>query len=129
VLLAVLEEHLHPHADAQDGASAGQAAPDRPWTVDGAQTRHAGCERTDPGYDEAVGVLGGGPVGGELHRGAGPLQGADGRAEVAGAVVQDDDAGGQSEPFVDGTPVSRGSIDTASRNARANALNCASTRW
>ena len=30
---------------------------------------------------------------------------------------------------MDGTPVSRGSSATASRNARANALNCASTRW
>ena len=34
-----------------------------------------------------------------------------------------------SVPFVDGTPTTRASSATASRNARATDLNCASTMW
>ena len=70
-------------------------------------------------------------VGGQLDLRAGPLERADGGAQVPRAVVEDDDAGrgAQSRPLVDGTPVSRGSSATASRNARAKALNCVSTRW
>src|SRR6266568_7714133 len=36
---------------------------------------------------------------------------------------------GHSTPFVDGTPVTRGSGAQASRSARATALNWASTMW
>ena len=38
-------------------------------------------------------------------------------------------AAGYSVPLVEGTPVTRASSATASRSARATALNCASTRW
>ena len=71
-------------------------------------------------------------VTGQRDLGAGALDRAHGGAEVARAVVEDDDASGsasQSAPLVEGTPVSRGSIATASRNARANALNWVSTMW
>ena len=34
---------------------------------------------------------------------------------------------GHRLPFVDGTPLTRGSGSTAERSARASALNCAST--
>ena len=84
-----------------------------------------------PGTTQAVGVqrgLTGRAV--SVTVGAGALDRAHGGAEVARAVVEDDDrAAAQSVPLVDGTPVSRGSSATASRNARANALNCASTMW
>src|SRR3954470_4492458 len=63
--------------------------------------------------------------------------------ELGGARSEQlDDAAGQepgddeeqdrdhSTPFVDGScPALRGSISTASRSARENALNCASTTW
>ena len=49
--------------------------------------------------------------------GAGALEGAHGRAEVARAVVEDDDARAplRARPWCEGTPVSRGSSATASR--------------
>ena len=53
---------------------------------------------------------------GQRDVGPGALDRAHDGAQVAGAVVEDDDVrGGHSEPLVDGTPVSRGSIATASR--------------
>ena len=55
--------------------------------------------------------------------------------EVAGAVVDDGDARRRalsvtpSVPFVDATPVRRGSGSQAARSARPSALNAASARW
>jgi hypothetical protein len=43
------------------------------------------------------------------------------------AVGRED--GGQSDPFVDGTPATLGSSATASHRALATALNCASATW
>ena len=40
-----------------------------------------------------------------------------------------DTAHSPSVPFVEGTPVTRGSSTTASRSERATDLNCASTMW
>ena len=63
------------------------------------------------------------------------LQGAHGRADVAAAVVEDDDVGAhrgahrQSAPLALGIPTTRGSGATAARSARATALNWASTMW
>src|SRR5690606_28450967 len=75
-------------------------------------------------------------VAGQGHLRARALHRAHRGAEVARAVVEDDDRRSSahwpspsSVPLVDGTPVSRGSMAAASRNARANALNYASTRW
>src|SRR4029450_1135153 len=62
------------------------------------------------------------------HVGTGPDQGALRRADVARAVVEDGDLCHRA-PLVLGTPCWRGSISAASRSARANALNCASTMW
>ena len=59
----------------------------------------------------------------------------DGEQEAGPAVGVglDRDVGGRtagySVPLVEGTPVTRASSATASRSARATALNCASTRW
>ena len=52
------------------------------------------------------------------------------RQQEAGRAVRVAlDRDGYSEPLVDGTPALRGSRATASRSARATALNCASTTW
>src|SRR5690606_8962406 len=64
-----------------------------------------------------------------LHLGAGPRERAFGRMQVAGAVVQQNHRGTHSAPFVDGTPLTRGSGSTAARSARATALNSASVTW
>ena len=85
-----------------------------------------------PGTSRPSASMRGVEVPGQGDRRPGPLDGANGGAQVPRAVVEDDDArrvSGQSAPLVVGTPVSRGSIATASRNARANALNCVSTMW
>ncbi len=50
-------------------------------------------------------------------------------AQVAHLVVDDRDAWAHSEPFVDGTPLTRASSATASLSARATALNAASMMW
>src|SRR5918997_1117413 len=47
-------------------------------------------------------------------------------AQVPHPVVEDGD---QRRPLVEGTPCTRASSETASRSARANALNDASTMW
>ena len=72
-----------------------------------------------PGTTRPSALLGAGLVGGQLDPGAGALERAHGRADVAEAVVEDHDPGapgprpgqacGHRVPFVDGTPVSRGS--------------------
>ena len=53
-----------------------------------------------PGHEQPVGVQGGVEVTGQGDLGPGPLDRADGGAEVARAVVEDDDALGQSAPLV-----------------------------
>ena len=53
-----------------------------------------------PGHEEAVGVHRGAEVTGEGDRGPGPFDRPNRGAEVPGAVVEDDDALGQSAPFV-----------------------------
>ena len=104
------------------------------WPSDRAQPVDAGRERADararrarrrpsPAARSAVSVT----------VRAGPLERAHGGADVARAVVEDDDVGAsatQSDALgARARPVSRGSKATASRSARATALNCASTRW
>ena len=53
------------------------------------------------------------------------------RAQVAHPVVEDRDPGAHSlsVPLVEGTPLSSGSIETATRRARAKALKQASIMW
>ncbi len=113
------------------GAPAGEPTADDLAAVHRAQAGHAGGERADAGHDEPVGVHRGRAVGGQRDLGAGALERAHGRAEVARPVVEDDDARSplRARPWWTGRPVSRGSIATASRSARATALNCASTMW
>src|SRR5207253_4052580 len=118
-------------ADAEHGPSSGEPTSDDLVTPDGADALDAGPEGTHPGHHQAVAVGGRVAVRGQLDLGTGALERADGGADVAEPVVEHDDAGRTRHrlPFVEGTPVSRGSSATASRNARATALNCASTRW
>ena len=134
VLVAGREQHLHPHADAEHRPAAGHAPPDDLRAVHPRQPGHARGESAHAGHDQTV----------RLHRrvrvrrhrdvGADPGQRALGGAQVPGPVVEHHHvrtAHGDPDraPLVDGTPSTRGSSATASRSARATALNCASTTW
>ena len=101
--------------------------------VHGLEFAHDGFEGADAGDHQAVGVQHVLRLGAEDDLGAGAFQGADGRADVAGTVVQDRDGGfalgrgrlrpaagsmmapvaeylaGHSAPLVDGMPSTRGS--------------------
>ena len=51
-----LEQHLHPDADAEHRAPAGEAPADDPLALDGAEAGDARGERPDAGHDETVGL-------------------------------------------------------------------------
>src|SRR5262245_13768722 len=130
-----LEQELHPEADPEHRLTIGRAFGDRLVEAQLLDPLHRLRERANAGKDEPVGVAS--PIG--LAR----PNGVDvdvrerllDRTEVAHAVVEDANArrllrfasgadtvcAHASVPLVDGTPVSSGSIDTASRSARANA--------
>ena len=115
------------------------------------QPVHARGEGSDAGHDQAVRREGEFPVGGEFHVGPGRSQRPRRGVHIARPVVEHDHlrpAGpslltargltnllsdrlrGHRLPLVEGTtPSIRGSSATASRSARASALNCASTMW
>ena len=112
------------------GAAVRDPRPDELVRADRNHARHAGREGTDARQHHAVGCLGPAQVGGDLDARADLGQSALGRAQVARAVIDDYDRRRirrHSTPLVDGTPLARSSIETASRSARATALNCAST--
>ena len=137
VLDAEVEEHLHPDADAEHRPAAGEPAVDDAGATDGAEPGHAGGERADPGHDEPVGPFcrrrgrrgdrrtsAPGPRRGRARPSAGsPTRSRGPRPGAADGVTT------RGVPLVDGTPTTRGSRATASRRARATALNCASTMW
>ena len=75
VLHAALEQDLHPDADAQDRASAGQPMVDDLRTADGAEAGHARGERTHPRDHQPVGGHRRAEVGGDLDLGADLLEG------------------------------------------------------
>src|SRR5690606_37538861 len=51
------------------------------------------------------------------------------RMQVAAGIIDDDAGHCDSVPLVEGMPLARGSGSTASRRARATALNAASAMW
>ncbi len=129
VLVAAVEEELHPQADAQEGAVGGDPAPDRLHEPAPSQPFHRGPGRTDAGHHEGVGA---GQVRLPVRQddlGAGRAQGLVDAHEVAGAVVDDGDPGHPRLPFVEAAPPRRGSGATATRSARPRALNAASATW
>src|SRR5690606_10187930 len=91
VLVALLEHDLHADADAEHGPPAGEAAAHDLVAAHAAQPGHDGRERPHAGHDEAVRVLRAGAVGGQLDVGPHALQRANGGADVAEPVVEDDD--------------------------------------
>ena len=94
VLDASGEEDLHADADAEHRTPAGEPPADDPLALDRTQPGHARGVRPDTGHDEAVRRERGVEVAGQGDRGAGALDGAHDGAEVARAVVEDDDVCG-----------------------------------
>src|SRR4029453_17098533 len=91
---------------------------------------HRPREGADAGQDHPVRGFGAGVLGGDLDLGPDALQRLLDRAQVSHPVVEDGDAGHSgSVPWVEGTPLSSGSIETACRSAPANALKLASIMW
>src|SRR5215207_3986700 len=128
VLDADREEHLMPDTDSRRRPADRRPLRDDLRAADCDEAVHACRECANPGYDQA----GGGPglvwIGGNGHLNPGPGHRTLGRPQVARAIIQDHDRS-HNAPFVLGTPSTRGSGSTASRSARANALNWHSTMW
>ena len=134
VLLGALEQQLHPQAQPEQRyAGAGPLDQEllQPELTDRA---HPGGKGADAGQHQTVHLAQKLGVAAGLHARADVLERLFGRAAIAHAVVDQPDTGGPLTriahevrvPFVLGTPVSVGSIATAWRSARANALNAAS---
>src|SRR5699024_7909524 len=128
---AVLEEHLHPDADAEHRQSTGEPAFDELMAAALPQRVHDGAERADARHDEARGVTDEAAIARQTRVRAGGGEGLHRRVDVPGAVVQGRDEGGVGHraPFVLGMPRTCGSRDLACRKARAKALYSASAMW
>ncbi len=127
-LVAVREQHLQAHADAQEGFVRGRPQDGRAQAV-GFDLRHAVRRRALAGKDHAGGGGNQGGIVGDHHLGAGGhvLQGLAHRMQIAHAVVDDGDVRHYSEPFVEGmASPRRASASTAMRRARPKALNTVS---
>jgi hypothetical protein len=143
VLVAGLEQELQAEADAQERPAHRDPAQDRVDQPGPREPVHRRGGRADSRYHErirgveAVGVSGDRDA--SADRGESLVDGH----EVARAIVHDRDpepdcalervraarSRHPAAPFVEATPLRRGSIEQAARMARARALNAASARW
>ena len=128
-LRRTLEQELKAEADAQHRHAGLDPVGDQRVEPGLAHPPHRARECPHAGQDDPSASPRGVRVAGDEALGADALEGLLDRAQVSHAVVEDGDSRQVSVPFVDGTPGSSGSIDTASRSARANALKHASTMW
>ena len=85
-----LEQDLHPHADAQDGATAGKPSVDEFGCSGLVQRVHDGGEGADSWNDQTVGGPGLLPVSGQFDLGAGGLECFRRGVDVPASVVEDD---------------------------------------
>src|ERR687897_753446 len=130
VLHRGLEQELQSETDPQHGHPRLESLADERVEAELAHAVHRTRKCPHAREDHAVGdpyPLG---VVGDLGAGANSLERRLDRAQVAHPVVQHHHVRHYvSVPFVDGTPLSPGSICTAWRSALANALKHASTMW
>src|SRR5205807_8306697 len=127
VLLALLEQQLHPETDPEKRPPGGDIGPDPVREPRGAQARHRRPERAGPGDDERVRLVERPRRIDDADLEALPLQPLLDAAEVAGAVI--DHCDHARVPLVEGTPCTRGSIRVARSSASAVALKAASMMW
>src|SRR5574337_429099 len=135
LLLAVVEQHLHAHAHPEQRLARG-GGEHRVLQPGGDQLAHAVAHRPLAGKHDALGgdhLVGARRDDHAIAFGVGHAQQRlRHRAQVAHAVVDDRDRAAHRHrlPLVDGTtPAERGSIASAIRSARANALNTVSHWW
>ena len=121
-LLALAEEELHAHADAEDGAAGRDALADR--IVEAVRREPAGgaLDVADTGDHGERRLAHGSSVGRDRCLRSGAREGRGDGAQVAGPVVGEDDL--HAIPFVDRIPPSPAA--TACRSAWPSALNAAS---
>ena len=112
VLVAGLEQDLHADADAEHRPATRQPPADDLRAAHVAEPGHAGGEGAHAGHDQPVARLGCRPVAGDDDVGSDPGEGALGGAQVAGAVVEDDDARAGHPPRLR-EPVLRRALDRA----------------
>ena len=132
-----VKRELHAQADAEDRRPGRDALPQQLVQAKLAQAVHRARKRAHARHHEARGCPQLRLVAADARARADVLERLLHRAAVAHPIVDDRDLDrllGRvdhhvSVPLVLGTPVSVGSIATAWRSARANALNAASIMW
>src|SRR4051812_42530259 len=130
VLHRGVEEQLHAEADAEDRHAGLDPPGDQLVEPDLVDAAHRLREGADARQDHAVRRLDAVAVGCDLGLRPDLLQRLLDGAQVAHPVIEDGDPGHSVRvPLVEGTPLSSGSIETATRSARANALKDASIMW
>src|SRR3954451_9269954 len=130
VLHRGVEEQLHAEADPEHRDAGLDPPGDQLVQADFVDAAHRLREGADARQDHAVRGLDARGIRRDLGLRPDLLQRLLDRAQVAHPVVEDGDARHSvSVPLVEGTPLSSGSIETATRSARENALNAASIMW
>src|SRR5437588_10512452 len=127
VLLALLEQQLHPKTDPEERPPGGDIGPDAVREPRGAEARHRRPKRAVAGDDERVRLVEDPRRIGDANVEPLPLQPLLDAAEVAGAVIDHRDPA--RVPLVEGLPCTRGASRVARSSASAVALKAASMMW
>ena len=128
-LVGVVEQQLHPEADAEQRQALGHQPADQVREAERVEVAHRLREGAHAREHEAIGGAQLVVVGGDRGARADALERLLDRAAVAHPVVDHGDPGHTSVPLVLGTPRSDGSSAIAARSARASDLNTASITW
>ena len=120
--LALAEQELHADTDPEHGLAGGDAVADRLVEAVRGEPARGALDVADAGDHRERRLTHGSGVGRDRCLGAGPGEGRGDRAQVAGAVVGEDDL--HAMPFVERMPPSPAA--TACRSAWPSALNAAS---
>ncbi len=126
VLFALLEQHLHADADAQERRAPGRGLAQHGHEVALPDLVHGRAEGAVAGQDQRLRLAQLLGISGEQGGRARVPKALGDAAQVAEAVVDDRD---HSEPLVLGTPFTRGSLATAMLSARDDALKRVSAMW
>ena len=130
-LLALVEEHLHADADAEQRLAGGHMGQQRLDETAGAQVADAVAKGADAGEHHLVGRGDIPGIGADPRREAELLEGLLDAAQVAHLIINDiyHSQTYSSLPLLESTPSMRGSRPQASSRARAKALKTASMMW
>ena len=93
VFVTAVEEHLQPDTDPEHRAPTGESTTDQLGTAHRTQAGHAGGKRADARDDQTVSLRPDAGIVAQGHLGAGARESALHGADVAGAVIENDDSG------------------------------------